>query len=321
MLRSIMLAGTMLAMAGAMAATKVQIAEGESVLTLRVDGELAIDPQGRVQDYTIRTKLDPQIERLVAKAVPAWRFEPITVNGKGIPAKSSMRITLAATEIKGGYQVRVDNIVFRTDSKEEYAASQAAIRSELERQQGMPAEAGAKPAAPPRQFVAITARKLIPPGYPEGLQKAGVEGVVLLNLRLRPDGTVADVFASQSSLLNVKGRPELLDRARTMLEKNAATKAAKWTFGVEAKDMAALTASDLTVRVPVEYTLSSTGTRSATLAGKWRHEFRGPSFPVPWLLGAEGEQTIGVSDLDSGEFLTGTSPFKLSDKGVIGSVL
>ena len=319
MVRSMLLAMAMLATADAAAATKVQIAQGESVLTLRVDGELAIDPQGHVQDYTIRTKLDPQIEKLVAKAVPSWRFVPITANGKAVAAKSPMRITLAATEVKGGYEVRVDNVVFRPNTKQDYEAAQATLRSELERQGAAAAGGGA--VAKPRQFVSITAGKLTPPGYPVGLQKAGVEGVVLLNLRLKPDGKVADVFASQSSLLNVKGRPELLERARSMLEKNAATAAAKWTFGVEAKDMAALTASDLTVRVPVEYRLSPSGSRGDSLAGNWRHEFRGPNFPIPWLLGIEDEQTIGVSDLDSGEFLAGTSPFKLSDKGVIGSTL
>ena len=72
MMRSILLAIAMLATADAASATKVQIAQGESILTLRVDGDLSIDPAGRVVDYRIRTKLDPKIERLIAKAVPAW---------------------------------------------------------------------------------------------------------------------------------------------------------------------------------------------------------------------------------------------------------
>jgi hypothetical protein len=317
MIRSIVLAIAMLATMDVAAATKVQIAQGESVLTLRVDGDLSIDATGRVLDYRIRTRLDPQMAKLVAKAVPAWRFEPVLVNGKGIPAKSSMRITLAATEVKGGYEVRVDNIVFRPDTLEEYEASRAAMQAESERQAADPAAASVEK---PRQFVGITARKLTPPGYPSGLMKSGVEGVVLLILRLNPDGSVADVFASQSSLLNVKGKPELLDRARTMLEKNAAATAAKWTFGVEAKNMATLSASDLTVRVPVEYVLSSSGARNETLDGTWRHEFRGPNFPVPWLLAGE-DQVIGVSDLDSGQVMAGNATFRLKDKSVIGTVL
>ena len=61
MLRTMVLATAMLATTGVAAASKVQIAEGESVVTLRIDGELTIDPAGQVRDYKIRTKLDPKI--------------------------------------------------------------------------------------------------------------------------------------------------------------------------------------------------------------------------------------------------------------------
>jgi TonB family protein len=318
MMRSIVLALAMAAMPDVAAQTKVQIAEGESVLTLRIDGELLIDPEGRVQEYRISTKLDPQVEKLVAREVPAWRFKPIVLDGKPVAAKSPMRITLAATEAKGGYEVRVDNVVFRSNTKEEYEAQQAAERALHE--QGRRIGVAGEPSIP-EEPVNITSAKLTPPGYPKGLMMAGVEGVVLLNLRLNADGTVAEVFASQSSLLNVKGSPQLLDRARSLLEKNAAAAAAKWRFTVEARNLAALKPSDLTVRVPVDYLLSSPGSKQASLTGKWRNEFRGPSYPVPWLLDADEEPVIGVSDLDSGEFFAGASSFRLTDKSVIGKVL
>lgn len=304
----------------AQAASKVQIAQGESVLTLRVDGDLTIDPQGRVTDYQVRTMLEPKLQQLLAKAVPGWRFQPIQQGGKPIVAKSPMRITLAAAEVQGGYEVRVDNVVFRPNTKDEWTTDLALRRQALE--QGVAGPSSPADGAPgATQPVLVSAEKLTPPGYPTGLVRAGVEGVVLLNLRLDPDGSVAEVFASQSSLLNVKGRPELLDRARIMLEKNAATTAKNWRFKVEAAQPSRLTASDLTVRVPVEYTLSSPRSGEAWLTGKWRNEFRGPSFPVPWLLGVEDAQVVGVSDLDSGEFLAGSSSFKLADKGVIGAAL
>ncbi|WP_168191511.1 TonB family protein [Thermomonas aquatica] len=318
MLRSIVLAAAMVAAAGATAATKLQIAEGESVVTLRIDGELNIGPEGQVQAYRIRTRLDPKIQALVAKAVPGWQFKPVLVDGKPVNAKTPMRITLAATETKGGYEVRVDNVVFTPYSKEDYEAQLASKKALAEQGKTLTT---LDDAMPPSQPVEITSIKLAPPGYPKGLQMAGVEGMVLLNLRLNPDGTVAEVFASQSSLLNVKGRPELLDRARVMLEKNASSAAAKWTFKVQAKDPAALKPSDLTVRIPVDYALSSPGRKGDPLVGSWRREFRGPNYPVPWLLGGEGEQAIGVSDLGSGEFIAGTSPFALGDKSVIGKSL
>ena len=318
MLRTMVLATAMLAATGVAAASKVQIAEGASVVTLRIDGELTIDPAGQVRDYKIRTKLDPKIQALVAKAVPAWRFKPVLVDGQPVNARTPMRITLAAAETRGGYEVRVDNVVFTPQSKEDYEAERASKKALDE--QGKTLTEADDP-SPLGQAVDITSSKLTPPGYPKGLAIAGVEGIVLLNLRLNPDGTVAEVFASQSSLLNVKGRPELLDRARVMLEKSASSVAAKWTFKVQAKDPAALKPGDLTVRVPVAYTLSSPGAKGDSLVGTWRREFRGPNYPVPWLLGSEDEQAVGVSDLDSGEFLAGTSPFWLGDKSVIGKAL
>jgi TonB family protein len=318
MLRSLLLAMALLASTGVHAANKVQIAQDESVLTLRVDGELAIDAEGRVAEYRIRSKIDPQIQKLLAKAVPAWRFQPILLDGTPVAARSPMRITLAATEVPGGYEVRVDNVVFRANARDEYEAALAAEKALVA--QGRNLGVAGEPAAP-RKPVLITSLKLTPPQYPAGLQKAGVEGVVLLNLRLNPDGTVAEVFASQSSLLNVKGRSELLDRARAMLERNASAAAAKWTFKVDAGDPAALKPDDLTVRVPVDYLLGVPGRRDPSLADNWRHEFRGPNYPVPWLIESGQEQAVCVSDLAGGEFFAGTSSFRLSDRSVIGSVL
>lgn len=80
MVRSIVLAAAMLAMASACAATKVQIAEGESVMTLRIDSELTIDPAGQVREYKIRTKPDPKLRELVN----AWLLGSGKVKAVGV---------------------------------------------------------------------------------------------------------------------------------------------------------------------------------------------------------------------------------------------
>lgn len=289
----------------------VEPGKSESVLTMRVDGELSIDPEGRVMDYRITTKLDPQVEKLVRRAVPAWRFKPILVDGKPAIASSPMRITLAAEEMAQGYRVTVDNVVFQPNTREQYEA-------ELASQKAHPRMSVAGEAPEPQ--VSISSKSMKPPGYPSGLLRSGVEGIVLLNLRLNPDGTVAEVFAAQSSLLNVKGREGLLDRARAMLERNAGDVAKRWTFQVEAENPAGLSAEDLTVRVPVSYTLGTSGEAADGLAGKWRHEFRGPNLTAPWLA-ADKAAKVGVSDLAGNEMLAGVSPFELSDKSVIGKAL
>lgn len=306
----------LLASSGARAAD-APVSKGESVLTLRLNGQLTIDPEGRVKSYEIRSELPPGVQGIVERAVPKWTFAPILVGGKPVTAQSPMSITLAATEAEGGYQVRVDNVVFRPNTQEDY--EQALDAQKQAAALGMAIEAAGQPVQT-IQPVVISHKRLTPPSYPKGMLMGGVEGIVLLVLRLNPDGTVAEAMASQSSLLNVKGRTEMLDRARQMLERSALSVARGWTFKVDAVNPALLTAGDLTVRTPVEYVLGRPGMKDSTLAGKWRQEFRGPNLQVPWLS-EQASGRIGVSDLASGEFLAGTTRFRLADEGVIGSTL
>lgn len=311
MLRSIMLTLALLAPASSYAGPKDDAAQGEAVLTLRVDGELSIDPQGKVADYRISTKLDPQLERLVRRAVPSWRFKPILVDGKPVIATSPMRITLSAEEMEEGYKVVVDNVVFRPNSREEWEAEEASRKA----RPGMSVAGEAPPS-----MVWIKSKSLRPPSYPPALQQAGVEGMVLLTVRLNQDGTVAEVFASQSSLLNVKGRSKQLDRGRLMLERSATDAAKRWTFTVETEEASPLSADELTVRIPVDYFMSESGAARDRLVGQWRHEFRGPNLQVPWLTDKNATR-IGVSDVNGDEILAGASPFALSDTSVIGKTL
>ena len=85
-----------------------------------------------------------------------------------------------------------------------------------------------------RQVLLDSKRMLSPPRYPTGLMRAGVSGAVLLHLRLNPDGTVADVVASQSSLFDIKGSSSILDKARGLLEKESIRAARSWTWQVHA---------------------------------------------------------------------------------------
>lgn len=304
----------LLLMAGASAAPasggQAAPAAGEAVLTLRVDGQLTIDPEGRVSEYRVEGSLDPAVAGMLQRAVPAWRFKPILVDGKPAIATSPMRITLAAEEMAEGYRVKVDNVVFWPNTPEQHAAAEASRLAHPDMR--VAGEA-------PRPGVRILSKTMRPPVYPPEMMQAGVEGIVLLSLRLHPDGSVAEAFASQSSLLNVKGRPEILDRGRIMLERNAATAARRWKFMVLAEDAATLAPGDLTVRVPVEYRLGAM-TEGGSLAGQWRHEFRGPNRPAPWLP-PEDATRVRVSDLNARDILAGRSPFELSDRSVIGKAL
>jgi hypothetical protein len=310
-----MLAGVLLAVTPLHAAEPASTAmAGESVLTLRVDGELTIGTEGQVLSYTLRSKVDQNLQNLLAKAIPQWRLVPMQQGGKPVNATSPMRITLAAKQIPAGYEVRVDNVIFRALNNADIAVEKAAM-ARARATGEVVTQVGEAPHAP----VLIDSVKMRPPGYPIGLVKAGVEGVVLLNLRLNPDGTVAEVLATQSSLFDIKGNPSVLDKARGLLEKESVQAAKTWTFKIDAEKTAQLTHEDLTLVVPVEFVMGTHNTQELNLTEKWRQEFRGPNLPTPWLKRAA--QEVGVSDLAGGEQVAGTATFQLRDRSILNRAL
>lgn len=250
----------------------------ESVMTMRVDGELAIDPQGKVLDYRIDTKLEPAMRAQIDKAIPRWLFLPVSIDGKATAVKSRMRITLAAQQVAAGYAVSIDNVVFQDD--------RATTAMQL-------MGADAKPVDD------ISSKSRRPPGYPLGLMRAGVEGAVLLYIRVTPDGRAGDVAAVQSALFNVRGRDKTLAEALRLLENNTVAAAKQWRFNVPA-GRASLVPELMTVAVPVHYTMDR---KSADVPGQWRVEVRGLRQSASWLTEARLAQAVGVSDLASGEMM------------------
>lgn len=289
---------------------------GESVLTMRVDGELTIGPDGQVVEYKVRTPLEPRLQEMLAKAIPSWRLKPVLQNGKPVGARTPMRITLAATQAAEGYQVRIDNVVFAPLTAADREAARAAAAAARARGEVL-VTAGEQPLSVPD----IRRVKTNPPVYPRGLASNGMEGMVLMVLRLQPDGRVADAVASQSTLFNVKGRPEVLDKARAMLERVSLAAARSWTFDVDAADPGSLTPRALSLSIAVDFAMAETPKEQREAVGVWRWEFRGPQQFAPWLRKVVEEQVVGVSDLAGGEFLAGSSPFRLADPGIIGRVL
>lgn len=287
-----------LACTGAQAGTApAEQGSGESVLTMRVDGELTIGTQGEVEAYALRTELTPDIQKMLDKAIPKWAFVPIEQDGKPVRAKTPMRITLVAREIgEQKYEVKIDNVIFSPLTKEDREAAERAAGKAVARMNRLPF-----------------------PRYPQELMLAGIEGSVLLRLRLNPDGSVADVFAEQSSLYNVKGSRRALDKARALLEKSATDAARKWTYSVE--NASAEQTQDIDVKVPVKYSLKGPDEIERDGVGVWRYEYRGPRLDPPWPKTDDMELAVGVSDLNSGEMVSGNTPFRLRDRSVLNQAL
>jgi len=290
-----------LACTGAQAGTApAEQGSGESVLTMRVDGELTIGTQGEVEAYALRTELTPDLQKMLDKAIPKWAFVPIEQDGKPVRAKTPMRITLVAREIgEQKYEVKIDNVIFSPLTKKDREAAERAAGKAVVRLNSLQSH--------------------LYPKYPYELFASGVEGSVLLRLRVNPDGSVADVFAEQSSLYNVKGNPRALDKARALLEKNATEAARKWTYSVE--NASTEQTQDIDVKVTVKYSLKGPDEIERDGVGVWRYEYRGPRLDPPWQKADDMEQVVGVSDLNNGEMVSGNTPFRLRDRSVLNQAL
>lgn len=243
----------------------------ESVLVARVEGRITIDAQGVPIDYRIETGLTDKVHALLDKAVRGWRFEPVLMNGKAVAAEARMRVTLVAREQGDGLRVGVDNVIFPTDAD-------SANLSEVK----------------------VAKLRVMPPKYPGYAASLGVEGRVLLHLKISPDGRVEDVVAVQSSLANVAGKDELLGKLIAEFEEASLKAARNWRFEVDAEGLSAEAEEGMTFAMPVDYLMRG---RKDDKSATWATEVRGPKRVAPWREDERRSQQVGVSDVSGGEMV------------------
>ncbi len=255
----------------------------ESVLTMPVDGSIVIEPDGAVGEYALTSQLTPDVKAMLDKSIPKWRFTPVVIDGAARRAQTRVRIVLAANKVEGGYNVRIDNVIFPAPEG--------------------PISETPQVASP---IVGLRGRKMQPPRYPMDLQRAGVTGRVLIGLRFGPDGAVVDAVAVQSMLFNVKGRDRAMSQAIGLLEASALGAARHWSADVSVKPGVTPSPRDFTAYTTIEYVLSRPGDTAAPgdpPPGTWRLVTRTPKRDMPWLAGDKLVPVVGVADLASGEML------------------
>lgn len=280
-----LLLGPMLLFSAFCSAKEPELPAG-SIMTMRIDGELTIDTSGKVMAYDIATPLEPAVKQAVDRAVSAWRFSPVMLDGSAVRARTGMRVTLAARAVDAGYAISVDNVTFRDPP-------------------GATATKAAAAAMPEK--VRISKSSMTPPKYPIGVHRAGITGQVLLYLHLSMDGKPEDVVAYQSTLFNARGSDKAMQIAREQFEKEAVRAARGWRFKVDtAASAEQLDPSDLTVTVPILYRFAA----DPEAAGAWRIELRGERATVPWLLAEKDVRYAGVSDVDGDDVLPLSDAFE-----------
>lgn len=160
---------------------------------LQVEGRIAIGPDGAVRDYTLQSKLAPEIAAVVDRRVREWKFEPILLDGKPVIAETTMRLALLATpQDADRYALTIQNVWF-----------------------GTPGRTGT----------------MTPPRYPKDAVYAGLGAKVILVLRLDPKGNVVDVVPEQTSL-TASGSERVAASWRQVFERASIAAAKKWKFDV-----------------------------------------------------------------------------------------
>lgn len=273
----------------------VSIEAGEDLITMRVDGQIAIDAQGKVLDYRIDTKLQPELRALIDKAVPNWLFWPVIVDGKPIAARTGMRITLAGTQVATGYRIAVDNVTFSNKDAPD--------------KNGL----WTVPASPGVELVVASRKSRIQfPSY-------RVDGLVVVHVRVSPQGTIEEIAASQSSLFNLTGNPKILAKARKAMEDSAIKGIRGWTFRVDSHGRTPKP-EELSGAISVEYVWNADSADQLRETGVWRREHRGPYQAPAWLRDTRLAQRVGSSDMGGSDVAPLSSPVRLRD-GVLGKAL
>ena len=243
----------------------VAIANGRDDLRDRVQasmlvtGTIEVAPDGSVVTYTVDhpDKLPPVVKDLLARAVPAWRFEPVTRDGKAVGAKAPMGLRVVAKPVgHGGYALAVASSWFghlNDEGRHEAAADD------------------------------FTYKQRLSVAYPSDAASAGVSGTVYALLKVGRDGKVIDAAAEQ---VNLRIRASERDMAtwRKKLADAALRALRRYTFHVPTTGPDAAEPYWL-ARVPVDVALH--GFHAPKVArkadyGQWQPYVPGPLQEPDW---------------------------------------
>ncbi|MDR7193495.1 TonB family protein [Luteimonas terrae] len=228
-----------------------QQVEGSMLVTGHVD--IALD--GSVSTHTLDQpdKLPDYVVRLIERAMPALRFEPVLVDGAPVLARAKMTIRLVATPADDGNM----NIAIKSASfGEEYD---------------------------PDDTGRVRSIEMKPPRYPMNIAQMGGKGTVYLLVKVARDGRVEDVAAEQTNLTAL-GTARQMEMIRRGLEKAAIDKAREWTF-VPPTTGDAVSSDHWVVRVPVDFSLSD-GARlpEGAAYGQWLGYVPGAQTRPTWAM-------------------------------------
>lgn len=249
----------------------------ESVLTLRVDGDIEIDANGNVTSHKLHSELPGDMQALMDKAIARWKFLPPTAEGKPIDrARSRMRIAVVAHEVENngepGLIVKIENVTFPPSA--------------------------ADPAGKPTPPGPTIERGRMP--------RFTVPADVLITIHLQYDGSgkVLNIAPSQCTVLAL-GRGTDGTTACEMLERESVSAIRNWK--VDNVKPGTVAETGTVVLKFVTNRMTAKGREAAT--GEWRRELRSPYRPAPWEK--PDAPRVGTSDVEGSGLVTRTAGLTL----------
>lgn len=242
------LVATLLLAVAAVAVAAPRHVQAQTEASMVLTGKISINADGSVAGYEVdhEDKVPDYVLSNLARWVPAWRFKPVEVDGKAVPARAKMSVRLLA-EPTG-------------EDKFEVSIASASFGS-----------------SDANSTDRVTRLEMDPPRYPGEVVRRGGQGIVYLVLRVGQQGTVEDVVAERVNL-SVYASEKEMERFRNSLAEAAVKVARDWTF-VPPSTGELVGQAPWSVRVPVTFNLD--GKKAAY--GEWTAYLPGPVQRAPWL--------------------------------------
>ena len=247
-LSCMMLSGALMAAGPAAVRKRVQA-------SMLVTGTIDVAPNGHVAGYALDhpDKLPATVRDLLGKAIPHWAFEPVTVNGQPVIARSPMSVRVVAQPLADGrYSITVAGAAF-----------------------GHGADGSGR---------TLVTKHRVTPLYPREALKARVAGKVYVLVRVDRQGQVAEALARQVNLRVIAGDRDMA-RWREVLARAALNAIRHWTFTPPTVGKAAI-APYWQATVPVNFSLRGWGVPRAEgrpSYGQWQPYVPGPVQQAPWV--------------------------------------